>query len=504
MGFGALAITLRLALGLVLAVAAITKLASHRESRRAVEDFGIPRRLARPLAFVIPIAELVTAIAFIPPSSARWAGVGAMAMLTIFTVATAVALLRGRRPECHCFGQLQSASIGPGTIARNMVLLGAAAFVAWQGGRTTWDGPSFGKGSPATSVVVIGTLVFLAMLGALALFILNLARQNGRLLIRLENVERMLASHGERSLSPSSRSHQSSLGNVAPTFLLRDRTDEFVSLEDVRLSGLPVLLVFMEPECRPCRALSPLVARWHREHSDLLTIAVITPRPDLVPAGPLVLDQEKSDVATAFGVSGTPSAVLVDAYGLIASDVVTGREGIEGTVKTLVADRRRGAPILDGTARQHRVGEPCPAVTLRDLDDRPFNFAQQRDHPVVAAFWNPRCSFCHDMLDDVRAFESAIDDRSELVLVSSGSIEDNLAMGLRSPVLLDPDSLSARAFGATGTPMALVVDAEGRIASSLASGRQGVLYLLRAVSRGAGTARSQLETGSAVMPGRAR
>jgi hypothetical protein len=51
-------------------------------------------------------------------------------------------------------------------------------------------------------------------------------------------------------------------------------------------------------------------------------------------------------------------------------------------------------------------------------------------------------------------------------------------MGLRSPVLLDRAGLSVGStFGATGTPMAVLVDAEGKIASALAAGAPEVLAL---------------------------
>ena len=51
------------------------------------------------------------------------------------------------------------------------------------------------------------------------------------------------------------------------------------------------------------------------------------------------------------------------------------------------------------------------------------------------------------------------------------------AMGLRSPVVLDEGFNVGRLFGATGTPMALLVDAQGNIASELAVGARAVLEL---------------------------
>ena len=54
-------------------------------------------------------------------------------------------------------------------------------------------------------------------------------------------------------------------------------------------------------------------------------------------------------------------------------------------------------------------------------------------------------------------------------------------MGLRSPVLLDEDHRVRMLFGATGTPMAILVDVQGRIASVLAKGAPEVLALAGSV-----------------------
>jgi hypothetical protein len=63
-------------------------------------------------------------------------------------------------------------------------------------------------------------------------------------------------------------------------------------------------------------------------------------------------------------------------------------------------------------------------------------------------------------------------------VVSPDSVESNQAMKLHSPVLLDQAGMRVGSlFGATGTPMAGVVDAEGKIASELAAGAPAVLAL---------------------------
>jgi hypothetical protein len=53
-------------------------------------------------------------------------------------------------------------------------------------------------------------------------------------------------------------------------------------------------------------------------------------------------------------------------------------------------------------------------------------------------------------------------------------------MRLQSPVVLDQTFTTGQAFGVSGTPSAVLVDAEGMIASEIAVGAQAVLALARA------------------------
>jgi hypothetical protein len=68
----------------------------------------------------------------------------------------------------------------------------------------------------------------------------------------------------------------------------------------------------------------------------------------------------------------------------------------------------------------------------------------------------------------------------KLLFVSAGTEEANREMGLASTVVLDQQFAAGRAFGATGTPSAVLVDAEGRVASEVAVGAPAVLELAKA------------------------
>ena len=126
-----------------------------------------------------------------------------------------------------------------------------------------------------------------------------------------------------------------------------------------------------------------------------------------------------------------------------------------------------------------KVGETAPDFSLPDLSGRTVSLSDFRGEQTLVLFWRPSCGFCQRMLDDLKAWETnAPADAPKLLVVSTDSVESNQAMGLRSSVLLDQAGMSVGSlFGATGTPMAVLVDDEGKIASELAAGAPAVLAL---------------------------
>jgi hypothetical protein len=68
--------------------------------------------LVAPLAVALPLAELLVACALLPLSTAVLGAAGALVLVLCFIVGIATSLARGRRPDCHCFGQLHSSPVG--------------------------------------------------------------------------------------------------------------------------------------------------------------------------------------------------------------------------------------------------------------------------------------------------------------------------------------------------------------------------------------------------------
>ena len=315
----------------------------------------MPSALAGSLAVLLPLAELAVAAALIPATTAWWGAVGAMGVLLLFTVGIGVNRVRGRRPDCHCFGQLHSAPAGWSTLARNGALTAVAALVVIQPEGDA--GPSMVSWAGALSTMqllsLIGGLIVLGLLGAQWWFLLALLRQNGRLLARLGAVEERLAAAGLAPPVASQDGAQSAaglpVGAPAPAFRLQDLRGEDVTLDFLRAAGKPVVLIFTDPDCAPCSELLPQIARWQQEHAEKLTIALVSQesaeenRVKVAKHGVhnIVL-QEDWEVAEAYHVQGTPSAVVVSPEGTIDSLLAEGPDGVEALIAHAVGSSLSG------------------------------------------------------------------------------------------------------------------------------------------------------------------
>ena len=168
-----LEIVLRVGLGIVLAGAALAKLARPRESIAALASFGFEGGPLRPIAWASLIAiELALAIAVALGSDA--AAYGATALMLLFAALTAGAILRGRAGlPCPCFGPRSRVSwLG---VLRNAGLAAGFALV-----------PLVDSVEPGTDAWLgVGIGIALVACAALAVAVLSLAREVGMLRLQL-------------------------------------------------------------------------------------------------------------------------------------------------------------------------------------------------------------------------------------------------------------------------------------------------------------------------------
>lgn len=124
----AVSAVLRVALAAVLAGAAVHKLRDLHAFRVALGDYQlVPWALTGLVAPALVAAEAGTAALLLSPL-ARPAGFAAAAtLLSLYSLAIAVNLVRGRRDlDCGCFGPALHVRLGGGLLARNGALIAAA------------------------------------------------------------------------------------------------------------------------------------------------------------------------------------------------------------------------------------------------------------------------------------------------------------------------------------------------------------------------------------------
>lgn len=491
----------RLLLAGVFLVAAAAKLADRGGFGKAVTDFGLPVSFAGPLGILLPLVELAIGILLVAASTAWWGGLGALVLLLTFTGGIGVNLARGRKPECHCFGQLHSRPVGWRTLVRNVLFAACAGFIVWRGRGNPGPGVlevvgNWTGGHPVTLIFAIVVLVALAAGGWL---IFHLLRQHGRLLLRIDNLEfRLNASGIAIDPTPTQVAAGLPVGSPAPSFELPLLSGERLTLDALRKGGKPVLLIFSDPNCTPCDALLPEVAFWERKYASDLTLALVsrgTVEANRAKASARglknVLIQQDREVAEKYRAEATPSAVLIHPDGSIGTHLAIGPQVITELVSQITGSRAPvKMPLLAGNGHHKnthavpqphsglKIGASAPSFSLLDLSGRPVQLNDFKGRDTLVLFWNPNCGFCNRMLPDLKAWESNRHRESpELLVISTGAEGANRAMGLRSTVVLDQGFSVGRAFGVGGTPSAVLVDAEGMIASAVAVGAPAVFEL---------------------------
>jgi thiol-disulfide isomerase/thioredoxin len=333
----------------------------------------------------------------------------------------------------------------------------------------------------------VGSILLAGVIAAGVMAILGVLRQNGRLLLRLEALEEALRARGIAVPEVQGPSEPGlAVGSQAPEFSLDGLTGETLTLASLRARGKPVLLFFTDPGCAPCRALLPRIGGWKRAHAGSLTIAAITRgdaekmRPEATEheVEPVLAEGNERAVSDAYEARATPSAVLVDAHGAIASPLASGEVAIAALVE------RTTAPALQVQQMQPAAnpGDPLPKTNgITDLDGNSADLGGAlAGEERVLLFWDPGCGFCQRMVPDLQTLEREEPDVAEaFVLVSRGDPQANRGHGLSLPILLEQSFELGPKVGIQGTPSAVRVDADGRVASGVAVGADAVLALAR-------------------------
>jgi thiol-disulfide isomerase/thioredoxin/uncharacterized membrane protein YphA (DoxX/SURF4 family) len=323
----ALLVSARCVVAAVFVVAGVGKLLDLGGSREALQEFGVAERWARLAGPALPVAELAVAGALLIRPTARIGAALAVALLGIFIAGVARALSQGRAPDCHCFGQIHSEPAGRATIIRNAVIAAPAVLILIAG-----TGPSIAHalGSlDGTQVALVATAVTAAVLALAAAQLFGNTR-------RLQAALDQATTTAKASGLPR--------GAAAPGFTLAPVQGAAASLDELHVEGRRTVLVFVSTGCGPCLRMLPLLAGWQDALANTITLPVIFSgeRADIERIATneglsIALAQHASEVFSLYALRATPSAVLIDGDGRIASAPVEGAPAIEALIRTAVS-----------------------------------------------------------------------------------------------------------------------------------------------------------------------
>lgn len=113
------------------------------------------------------------------------------------------------------------------------------------------------------------------------------------------------------------------------------------------------------------------------------------------------------------------------------------------------------------------VGKPAPQFKLVDTKGKTWDLAELKGRVVFLNFWATWCPPCREEMPSMqRLFASMPSDRFIMLAVLSNddpAIADSLAakIGATFPILIDPGSKTAQAYGLTGVPETFIIDKNG-------------------------------------------
>lgn len=307
----------------VFALATATKLRDTERARDSLRGFGVPERWASPaLIMLVGIELLLVALLAYPPTQLVGAW-GALAVLAVFTLAIMGQLLRGRRPTCACFGALTSAAISWKSVGRNLLFMSlAGALIVLP--RLNATPPPFATFSWTALIAVVWS-------GISAAWLLLLTRQNGRLLLRLEQLEQ----RADAAPTPAPLAGPLSVGAALPSLALNDVRGRPFDLRHFR--GAPVLLLFLDAACNHCQPLLAQLRDPQLSHTNTALVVISASaalRHDL-PAEVTVLVDPVWSTLTLFGLRGTPAAASLAPDGTLAHGAVHGTASVQALLEQI-------------------------------------------------------------------------------------------------------------------------------------------------------------------------
>lgn len=343
--------------------------------------------------------------------------------------------------------------------------------------------------------IVIITSLLVAILVSLWVIFYQLIKQQGRILLRLDQLQPE-AEHAQ----PSGLA----IGELFPSFNLPNITGQMIKLEDFR--GKRLLLVYWSPGCGFCDLLAPDLAKFQSDARNLNMSIVLLARGD-VESNQKLADEHglKSQILLLdditpepFAQLGTPAAYVLDELGRVAKPLALGARQIplllrEITTKRVVRNSGHssngipGGRQLSGSRIERtglKAGTPAPLFQLPDVNGRAVSLDSYRGRQLLLVFTDPHCGPCDRVSEELaRLDQEHRNNGLAFMMVARGAAEENRRktedFGIEFPVVLQEKWKLSKEYGIFTTPAAFLVGKDGVIEKNVAVGFDAILELAR-------------------------
>ena len=319
--------------------------------------------------------------------------------------------------------------------------------------------------------------------------------QNGRILVRLETLERDRAV----PVVTDGKPYSLPVGAVMHDFELPLLTGGSMTLSEWR--GRRFLLIFVDPVCSYCQSLASrraatpalptlIISSGDPEHNRALFAAHALAEGE---AAVHVLLQEDIEVAELFRIENVPSGYLVDEHGAAGSELLSGAGALlsamthgipEDRTSRLVARPSEAATQLHGGGL--KAGARAPVFTLPQVDGKELSLSDFSGQNVLLVFSDPGCAPCLALAPKLELIHRGSPDL-RVLMISRGNVQVNcdtiVDLSLTFPVVLQRHWEISRAYGKIGTPAGFRIGRDGCLASDVAVGESGILGLVAKTER---------------------
>jgi len=341
----------------------------------------------------------------------------------------------------------------------------------------------------------------------------QLVKQQGRILLRLDELERAIAS-GRNSAAPHEHTAVEglALGTVFPGFELNDLSGKTHTLSDFR--GQRLLMIHWNFDCGFCEAIADDLARLENDLSrQNAQIVLLTSgdesfnRDQAASHGmkSIMLLLNGKEIPAPFKHQGTPVAYFVDEQAQVAEPFASGADQVIALARRIASSPDSSESVEPKLARSPlkserslaesriernglRAGTRAPGFRLPDLQGHLVSLDDYRNRRLLLVFSDPHCGPCDELAPHLaRLYQEHRNDGLEVMLVGRGTVDENQEkarkFGFDFPVVLQDKWKLSKEYGIFATPVAFLIAEDGVIAQDVAVGKDAILALAAEAAR---------------------